>query len=245
MLIGDDEVVSDIDPQIDWGSGVSGTVTAPDGAGLGDVTVTAYGKSSWGSWDRVSSARTNSSGAYVLSGLEAGTYRLGFSTGSGEYLREYWNDAATLAGASDITVGADALVSGKDAQLTAASHIAGTVTGPGGAGLSGVSVSAYRQVPGTAGWTMVDDVWARHGHRRHVRPGWSRCRHLPHRVLDLVDRTHRGRIWNDAASVETATDITVGPGATVASGTPSWQRGPHHRHHRSPVRTARGCRASV
>ena len=148
------------------------------------------------------------------SGLEAGTYRLGFSTGSGEYLREYWNDAATLAGASDIAVGADALVSGKDAQLTAASHIAGTVTGPGGAGLSGVSVSAYRQVPGTAGWTMVDDVWASTDIDGTYDLGGLAAG--TYRIgFSTWSGEHLSEFWNDAASVESATDIVLGEDATV------------------------------
>ena len=153
IVVGASATVAGKNAQLAAGSHITGRVTGPDGAGLGNVSVVAYQKSAGSTyWSRVStgsSSTTDASGAYDLSGLKAGTYRIGFSTYSGGYLAEFWDDAATVNAATDIVVGESATVSGKNAQLAAGSHITGKVTGPDGAALQGVSVSAYEKTAGS------------------------------------------------------------------------------------------------
>ena len=121
IVVGASATVSGKDAQLATGSHITGKVTGPDGAALAgrervglpedrrlDLLEPGHGQ-------RVDV--TNAAGEYDLGGLKAGTYRIGFSTYSGGYLAEYWDDAATVDAATDIVVGASATVSGKNAQL--------------------------------------------------------------------------------------------------------------------------------
>lgn len=96
-------------------------------ATLAGISVTAYIKNGV-DWDSAGSATTNSVGEYDIGGLEPGTYRVEFKDGDGEYLGIFYNQVADLASATDIVVAAGAIVTGINAQLSAAAHITGTVT---------------------------------------------------------------------------------------------------------------------
>ena len=100
-------------------------------ANLENIRVTVYRKTGSGdeiSFDYVTSELTDVNGAYSLSGLSAGTYRLKFSDSAGAYLQEYWDNKATLELATDIVVTAAQTVTGKNAVLGASAYIEGTVT---------------------------------------------------------------------------------------------------------------------
>ena len=155
-------------------SHITGKVTGPDGTGLSNVSVSAYQKAPGSSfWNLMGmSTFTNSAGEYDLGGLKAGTYRIGYSTYGGAFLREFWDNAMSVDAASDIVVGASATVSGKNAQLATASHITGKVTGPEGTGLSNVSVSAYQKAPGSSFWNSMGMSTSTNSGRR-VRPRWT------------------------------------------------------------------------
>ncbi|KQW47444.1 hypothetical protein ASC77_13355 [Nocardioides sp. Root1257] len=123
---------------------ITGTVTAAaGGAALTGIHVTAYRSTEFG-YDSVADATTDARGAYTLSGLDSGTYRLGFADPAGVYRGEYWNDQATLETAIDIAVVASQTVTGRNASLASASHITGTVTSSTGVGVPGVDVTVYR-----------------------------------------------------------------------------------------------------
>ena len=189
------------------GSGhIIGRVTGADGSGLPGVSVTVYNKSAYSStWT------TDATGQYDADGLPAGTYRVGFSS-PGDYINEFWDDAATIETAKDVVVAEGGSVSGINAQLAPASHITGTVTGPGGAAVQGVYVSAYQKAPGTTYWSPVNGSTstdaAGHYDLRGLKSGTYR--------VGFFSSDHITEYWDNAATAETARDIVVTQGDTVS-----------------------------
>ena len=215
IVLSGSELVTGTNAQLTRSSRITGTVTGADG-GLAGISVQAYLKEPGQQWWRsVAMTQTNPDGTYSLGGLTAGTYRLGFSTMfGGGHIAEYWNDAPTIDVATDIAVGESDVVSGKDAQLAAASHITGKVVGPEGTGLSGISVSAYTKIgpgqwmPAGAGSSTTPDGSYDIGGLKAgtYRIGFS----------SWINGNHLAEFWDDAPTVELATDIAVGESATVS-----------------------------
>ncbi|MDF2442705.1 MAG: hypothetical protein JWR01_908, partial [Subtercola sp.] len=114
------------------GNSISGTVR---GAGtpataLSGVSVVAY---SGDDTNAAAMATTDSNGAYTLSGLIAGSYRLQFySNASPTYVANiWWNKKASRAAATVIPLTAGTPVTGQDIVLPKGASIAGTVRGGG------------------------------------------------------------------------------------------------------------------
>ena len=83
---------------------IAGKVTAADGTTpLANIQATAY-RLNGGTWQSVSSDSTDSAGQYDISGLTAGTYRVGFSDSSGNYLEEYYDNKPDVDSATDVAV---------------------------------------------------------------------------------------------------------------------------------------------
>jgi len=116
------QVTGSIDAQLAASAQISGTVTSEgDGAAVaGTVSASSTdGGESQMAW-------IDEEGGYVLD-VQPGTYVLHFQPYDQGLLGEYWNDSATAAGASSITVGSGEQVTGIDAQLATAALITGTV----------------------------------------------------------------------------------------------------------------------
>lgn len=153
----DGEHLTDRDARLTVGATISGVVTGAAGPVVG-AEVVAYRRvpnapfrDYWGetlqdssSFGEYITARTDASGAYTLTGLQSGSYTLGFfSPEGGEYAREWWGDASARADAVGFAVVAGQDLTGRDAVLAAGASISGTVTGDDGA-LPGARVFAYR-----------------------------------------------------------------------------------------------------
>jgi hypothetical protein len=123
---------------------ITGTVRGPGGAGLAELSVTAYRADGVGGWDHVTDAGTASDGSYDLGGLSSGAYRIEFEDWSGTFASQCYDGKPDLDSATDVAVTAGATTSGIDATLSAAGHITGRVTGSGGAGLGDIVITAYR-----------------------------------------------------------------------------------------------------
>ena len=158
IVVGESATVTAKNAELAPASRISGKVTGRDGAGLADVSVNAYtkrpGQDYWGIVDG-GYASTGPDGTYVIGGLPAGTYRIGFRDWRGRHLEEYWDDAATLDDATDIVLGAAETAQGTDAELATGSNVTGRVTGPDGNPLANVNVAAYTKSPGDDYWSMV------------------------------------------------------------------------------------------
>jgi hypothetical protein len=194
---------------------ISGAInTSPEGPAP-DGYVTAYLKVG-DAWEAI---RTRpSTRTYKLDKLPAGTYRLRFE--GNHYATEYWTNALTFGTATELTVATGESITGKDVQLEPSGYIYGKVTGPGGQAPGWIEVSAYLQVGG--GWEEIPNSSSASTNGAYV-------------IYDLPAGTYRLRFrddhddapygspfgdyvseyWNDAASLETAQDITVSVGQAV------------------------------
>jgi hypothetical protein len=127
---------------------ISGTVTG--GAGnLTGIKVHAY-RQDGSNWIWTKSALT-ASGAYTLSRLSAGTYRLWFQDPAGTWASEYYENTASFNSATGVTATGGATTT-INADLAGAGTISGTVTG-GAGNLTGIKVHAYRQDGSNWIWT--------------------------------------------------------------------------------------------
>jgi hypothetical protein len=134
-----------IAPQLNPAGSITGTVTGPGGAALDPDTggsVDVYTLAG----DYVDGWYFEADGAYTVNGLAAGDYLVKFSTYSGGYLTEWWQDAASQAQATKLTVTAGQATT-VNPELNPGGAITGTVTGPDGAAL----------VPGTYGFIRAYD----------------------------------------------------------------------------------------
>jgi hypothetical protein len=79
-------------------SRISGTVTGPDETTpLAGIAIGAYRWNEsqyWQYWQEISSGQSDADGHYTIHGLEAGTYRVRFADGNGDYSPEVFNNAA-------------------------------------------------------------------------------------------------------------------------------------------------------
>ena len=97
-----------------------------------------------GSNNFVASGFTDSAGRYAVSGLAAGSYKVGFqSCGGGNYLSQFYDGKSSLATADAVSVSAGSTTSGIDAALQQGGQITGTVTDAlTHAGIANIQVSA-------------------------------------------------------------------------------------------------------
>jgi hypothetical protein len=147
---------------LDRGHSISGTVTASGGGGISDVFVDAVDLSG----NYVNSGYTDDSGAYTISGLPAGQYKISTdASGAAESWVDEWynNDPILLdfdgenAAVIDVR---SSNASGKDFELAAGRSISGRVTGDSANGLEGVEVML--QSVATKQWVyqVTDDTGA-------------------------------------------------------------------------------------
>src|SRR5690606_25500590 len=142
--LGDGQTVEGIDVVLAPAGALSGTVL--DAAGpVPDIAVNVYtSNASDGDWDFVGSAWTDEDGSYSVSGLPAGQVRVKFVDYQDRYATEYFDDAATLEDATDVTVLAGETTPGIDAQLDKRAQISGTVLDAGAEPVTWVEVVAYQ-----------------------------------------------------------------------------------------------------
>lgn len=146
---------SGIDAAMVVGGKITGTVTASEtGSWIRQVDVTVYDAVT-GQW--VTSASTDDSGVYTVSGLSTGTYKIRFYGASG-YLTQWYGNKADISSASVVSVTAAATTSGIDASLARGGSITGTVTESGSnTAIRWADVSVYDAVTGDwAGYGTTD-----------------------------------------------------------------------------------------
>ena len=199
------------DAQLVTGTTISGAVTGPAGADAVGVAVTAYRRTAAGIWRFTSQRYVGQQGTYRLPNLAAGTYRLRFSDPDAEWPDEYWDDAATLASATDVVV-TTTPVTGKNAVMGVGASIRGTVTTDGTTPLADVHVVPYLRVgtdyvalDSAATWTASNGSYD----LDQLLPGTYRV------GFDDAANQHAVEYWDNAATLASATDIPVTSGAIV------------------------------
>jgi len=93
---------SGIDAALAAGSRISGELVTAGGAPVADATVTVYADRA-GSWTPVATTRSRDDGGYAVL-LPDGSYRVGFSSDTGAFTEEFYDDHRKLAAADTITV---------------------------------------------------------------------------------------------------------------------------------------------
>lgn len=106
------------------GGRISGTVSGPDGAPLGGAAVTVYDPAG----NSVSGATTDSDGTYRTPPLLPGSYKVGFSTPTGNLAFQYYNNQVTIGSANAVAVTGGNTTAGISAKLTTGGSMTGTVT---------------------------------------------------------------------------------------------------------------------
>lgn len=136
VITGSETAPADI--QLADAASIAGTVTDTLGAPIAGAGARAYARDGQGVeqtrpwWEATSAA----DGTYEIDGLEAGEHRVDV------YASGY------LPGSTAAVLTASTQATGRDVVLTRESRLAGRVTNPGGVGLNGVQVVAYRRVEG-------------------------------------------------------------------------------------------------
>ena len=191
---------------------IAGTVTDSDGSPLQGISVSLR---NWevGGWDSAGYAETTADGSYMISGLRADTYSVGFDDYSGAYAKEYYSDVGDFYSATGVVVTAGEARSGIDASLEPAGHITGTVTDSAGVPLNGRQVCAFRQnVEGgwdQYGWGYTE--WD--GNGRYDIGGLSTGTYRVEFTSDYSD-TYAKEYYPGSGDLFSATDVVVTAGET-------------------------------
>lgn len=194
---------------------ITGVVTDAAGAPLSRVKVAALLPDEFGGWLRTQLAQRDEAGAYILSDLGPGLYRVGFRDARvpEEYEPEFYDDAATVDAGADIRMELGATVTGINAQLAAKASIRGRVTDEAGAPLDQIHIIIYIS-DGFDGWpfwgfTFTDDAgqYAVSG----LDAGIYRLGFIDFREPDQ----YQAEFYADAPDLDHATDIPVQTGQQV------------------------------
>ena len=121
---------------------IKGTVVSTSGAGLAGIVVTTLADpTGTGEWVAVDDAVTGVDGKYNVGKLDDGWYRVRFDDPTGAYTGEFYDDAARIEDATPVDLTLGGMPTLATAELEAATHLAGTVTGADGAGIAGAEVT--------------------------------------------------------------------------------------------------------
>lgn len=188
-----------ITPQLPREARVRGRIVGPGGVPI-TAYVAPYRRAPNGTWEMQFGAQSIADGSYAITDLDPGTYRFCVLDVPREFLAECWDDAASVATATDVTVlpGSAPIVS---FWLSRRATISGTVTPPAGS-TGSISVSAY---------------WHRNGRWESVAYG-SVGPDGGYRITGLDAATYRvcaygydvvARCWRGGTDPADATDIVL------------------------------------
>ncbi len=145
------DTTPEIDAKLEVGGQISGEVTSAEGAKkLAGIEVCASEADGGGFGERC--ALTNASGEYTISGLASGKYNVEFSASNkstSNYITQYYRGVYSISETTAVTVAAERLTSGVDAELEervqlTGQGIAGQVTDASTKnGIKGIGVCAY------------------------------------------------------------------------------------------------------
>ncbi len=209
--------VAEVDNNVELveGGSISGHLTATEGLPGVDSLYIYRWDARTESWDDFDWAMVDEAGDYTFENLADAAYRIGVEDWNGVYATEYYSNAPTVEQADDIDVVDRADVVLEDFELDLAAHVTGQVTDPWGDPQRGVSVTVYDLVDGAwqprppgGAYSAYTDEDGRYDIPQ-LLPGTFR--------LEFDSRlSYPTEYYLDAATVETATDVTVTAGNTTA-----------------------------
>jgi len=182
---------------------ISGKVSVSAGVDLSSVVAGVY--SPEGSYVR--SVLLSADGSYKVLGLVAGSYKIAF--GGSNALTQWYNNATSFETATAITLTAGQDLTGVNAALVKGATISGKITAPAGVNLSEVTVNAR---------TASNNLWA--GSAPAEPDGTYTIAGLPAGSYKLNFNGYGSgaldQWYNNAASFETATPVTLAAGQDLA-----------------------------
>ena len=145
--------ISNVHAELALAGHITGTITDSSGNPVENAHVVAHPllNDTWENW---TSTNAETTGKFDIGGLSPGTYRVNFLPWSSNLASQWYSNSTTLAEARYIVLGPASTASNINARLGEASHITGTVTGPGGIPITTVEAQALRLDAGE--WRLVD-----------------------------------------------------------------------------------------
>ena len=191
------------------GTAIDRATSAP----IAGICVQAYN----GSGGVLASAQTNSSGAYTLSSVPAGSAQVGFSSGcsASNYQTQYYKGKPSLASADPVGVTAGATTPGVNAAMVPGGQISGTVTDSATkAALAGICVQAFDSSGGEVASTQTNSsgvytLSALPTGSYHV--GFADCTAGPDNAGTYVTQYYKGK-----ATLASADPVAVTAGTTTS-----------------------------
>ena len=183
---------------------IQGTVTAPAGVNLAGIPV--YAMSTAAQSQVQQSANVAPDGSYKITGLPAGSYKIGFTGWNTGAQEQWYQNAASFDKATAVTVTAGQDLTGINATLVKGATISGKVTAPAGVNLIQPSLSVPRRRPRRA---------SRPSPPASARTAATRspaCRQDPTSSSSPAGTRRPGQWYGNAASFDTATAVTVTAG---------------------------------
>ena len=202
---------------------ITGTVTMAGGGGAVGVDVQLFeydaDEDFWFDSDH-EGAVTGAGGTYDIGGLPAGTYRVGFALYDPDFVPTYYPHSDFVDNATSVTVATGGTKANVNTQLATAGHITGTVTKSGGTPLEGIAVQTYVKTTDSddeVNWDYFDG-----GYAFSEADGTYEVGGLPAGTyrLDFEDWSENpiyvGEFYDNTHDFDSATEIVVAAGATVA-----------------------------
>jgi hypothetical protein len=189
---------------IAYASGITGTVTNDTGAPLASMTVVAYFVNDG---SIVGTATTSASGAYAITGIfGGGHFRVLAYDPSGTWATSFYSDAESFETSNVLVLTSIMTASNIDLRLVRAGFAAGRVTGPGGIGLTKMTVAAYNPSGTRRGFTTTDAA----GNFTLALPPGS------YKIAAFDDAlTYATTFFDNKTSFDAATSISIATSASV------------------------------
>ncbi|MEZ4860367.1 MAG: carboxypeptidase regulatory-like domain-containing protein [Caldilineaceae bacterium] len=203
-----------INAQLAATSAVAGMVTDEEGAPLAGITVGVSNDSESDGWNSslyAPSSVTNENGAYTISGVEVGPNRICFADYTAHYADECYDNAPTIARATDVTVTVGATLT-LNAQLERRGGIQGTVTDSTGQPLAFYQVLLYIDPEDDGTWVADATHWVYTNETgvytlSALNPDVYRVQ-----FVEPAGQVNAPEFYSDALTIAGATDVVVQPG---------------------------------
>lgn len=208
------QTVTNIDAQLNDAGSISGVIRGADGELLTDAVAYVYRYNQNETlWEGINYAYTNSAGAYTINGLDSGNYRIRFRDYFGENLSEYYQDAADIESATDVSVTAGQTTTGIDGDLAKGGSITGVVRDIEGNPIENKTVVAYQ-------YNADDEEWQVINYNRTASTGEYEIKGLHsgsyHLYFSAGWTAYLSQYYDNATEIESATDIEVTAGQATA-----------------------------
>jgi Carboxypeptidase regulatory-like domain len=195
-----------IDAALTPGGQITGKVTNDANGPLEEVEVTV--QEATGGTTCVC-AFTNSTGEYAITGLDSGTYKVGFSS-SGNYLSQYFNGKSSVSEADGVLVAAGATTAGIDATLKPGGQIVGTVSDASNKALvEPVTVCAFGQT------TQKGDCAGTTSSGEYTIAGLPSDSYIVEFYASGALPAYERQYYNGKSSLSEANPVTVAAGSTT------------------------------